>query len=304
MFSGDGEEREEEPVDVVSGMLVDGGYYRARIATLPPFDMLVGGLAWAITLINMEVDLSLDDQATLGQKIKLAEIICKVLQRMKCPTQLLPHQIQGLDFPHVLPVMHWLLEKVVEVRADTEAAVRRQSERQFDAAYVLPADAAREEHRHNVDGYVVTVREQYKPRRKMRRATTTAENNESGRVRGVMMEYGANINELAVKRLEEEKEGAGGKKKASAAQEEEWKAVEEQDKLQLEGLQKLLSETKTGAQMAVSSKKMAAVVAMQGQQIREAQAKNAAEQAELEALRAAHVGSKDAHRRQVAPATA
>ena len=44
MFSGEGEEREEEPVDVVSGMLVDGGYYRARIATLPPFDMLVGGL--------------------------------------------------------------------------------------------------------------------------------------------------------------------------------------------------------------------------------------------------------------------
>jgi hypothetical protein len=38
------------------------------------------------------------------------------------------------------------------VRADTEAAVRRQSERQFDAAYVLPADAAREEHRRN-EGY-------------------------------------------------------------------------------------------------------------------------------------------------------
>jgi hypothetical protein len=58
-----------------------------------------------------------------------------------------------------------------------------------------------------VDGYVVTVREQYKPRRKMRRATTAADNNESGRVRGVMMEYGANINELAVKRLEEERSG-------------------------------------------------------------------------------------------------
>ena len=96
MFSGDGEEREEEPVDVVSGMLVDGGYYRARIATLPPFDMLVGGLAWAITLINMEVDLSLDDQATLGQKIKLAEIICKVLpDREKQIDHYNPQQLRG-----------------------------------------------------------------------------------------------------------------------------------------------------------------------------------------------------------------
>jgi hypothetical protein len=32
------------------------------------------------------------------------------------------HQIQGLDFPAVLPVMDWLLQKVVEVRAENEAA--------------------------------------------------------------------------------------------------------------------------------------------------------------------------------------
>ena len=70
----------------------------------------------------MEVDLSLDDQANLGQKIKLAEIICKVLERMKCPSPLMAHQIQGLDFPSVLPVMNWLLQKVGEVRAENEAA--------------------------------------------------------------------------------------------------------------------------------------------------------------------------------------
>ena len=70
----------------------------------------------------MEVDLSLDAQANLGEKIKLAEVICKVLGRMKCPSPLMAHQIQGLDFPSVLPVMHWLLRKVGEVRGENEAA--------------------------------------------------------------------------------------------------------------------------------------------------------------------------------------
>lgn len=106
----------------------------------------------------MEVDLSLEDQSSLGQKIKLAEIICKVLGRMKCPHQLQPHQIQGLDFPYVQPVLDWLLERVVQVRAETEAAIRRQSVRQFDASYMLPSDAAREEHKDNVEKYVVKVR--------------------------------------------------------------------------------------------------------------------------------------------------
>ena len=113
---------ESDPFSDLQASLVDAGYFRARISTLPKFDLLVGGLAWAITLINMEVDLSLDDQANLGQKIKLAEMICKVLERMKCPMKLLAHQIQGLDFPAVLPVMNWLLQKVVEVRAENEAA--------------------------------------------------------------------------------------------------------------------------------------------------------------------------------------
>jgi hypothetical protein len=30
-------------------MLVAAGYFRARISTLPPFDKMLGGLAWCIT---------------------------------------------------------------------------------------------------------------------------------------------------------------------------------------------------------------------------------------------------------------
>ena len=287
----------DDPQVQAARSLVAAGYFRAQISTLPPFDTLVGGLAWAITLINMEVDLSLEDQASLGQKIKLAEIICKVLARMKCPHQLQPHQIQGLDFPHVLPVLDWLLERVVEVRADTEAAIRRQSVRQFDAAYLLPSDAARLEHKDNVELYVVRVREQFKPLRKMRRAAGKGEADENSRVRGVMMEYGANINELTMQRLEEETEG---KKKDQKAKDEEWAQVEEQDKLKLEGLQKLLSETRSGADMAVSNSNIRAVIAMQSEAIQEAQADQAEKAAELEKLRqASQTGQKEAHKRAV-----
>jgi hypothetical protein len=305
MFSGAGE-GEEDPYTEVRNALVEAGYFRARISTLPPFDLLVGGLAWAITLINMEVDLSLDDQAILGQKIKLAEIICKVLGRMRCPHPLMAHQIQGLDFPRVLPVLHWLLQKVVEVRAENEAATRKYSETVFDSTYVLPEDAERLSHKSEVEAYVVRVREQYKPRRKMKRAQESSDNSEDARVRGVMMEYGANINELMVQKLEEEAEEADKRGKGKAAQstsanDEEWAKVEQADKLKLEGLQKLLAETRSGAEMAISSANVRAVVAMQQESIRDVSSEFEDKAAELEQLRTSSKGGhQEAHRRAVA----
>jgi hypothetical protein len=306
MFSGSGADDDDaDPYAEVRTALVDAGYFRARISTLPPFDLLVGGLAWAITLINMEVDLSLDDQANLGQKIKLAEIICKVLGRMRCPHRLLAHQIQGLDFPRVLPVLQWLLLKVVEVRAENEAATRKYSEMVFDSDYVLPEDSERLSHKHEVDAYVLRVREQYKPRRKMKRSQESSDTSEDARVRGVMMEYGANINELMVQKLEEEAEDAERrsqrKTSSSPAKDDEWAKLEQADKLKLEGLQKLLAETRSGSEMAISSANVRAVVAMQQDAIRDVTSEFDDKAAELEQLRTSSQGAhKEAHRRAVA----
>ena len=338
---------ESDPFSDLSRGLVDAGYFRARISSLPKFDLLVGGLAWAITLINMEVDLSLDDQANLGQKIKLAEIICKVLTRMKCPHRLMAHQIQGLDFPAVLPVMDWLLQKVVEVRAENEAATcvslpsprhphacrccvagelarsqgrgltnyqpstprvpapkrrRKYSEVIFDADYALPEETERLRHKQDVDAYVVRVREHYKPRRKMKRAQESGDASEDARVRGVMMEYGANINELVVQKLEEEAEDArGNKSNSSPGKDEAWARVEEADKLKLEGLQRLLEETRSGAEMAISSANVRKVVEMQQEAIRDTNSAFEDKAAELEQLRTvSHGGQKEAHKRAVA----
>ena len=86
--------------DEICQMLVAGGYFRARIPSLPPFDKMLGGLAWSITASNVDVDVDLnfDEEMTLGQKIRLAENVIAALRKMRCPSNLQPHQIRGLDF--------------------------------------------------------------------------------------------------------------------------------------------------------------------------------------------------------------
>jgi hypothetical protein len=66
------EDRERaELLREISELLLSGGYFRAQISTLSPFDMLTGGLAWSITASNVDVDFDVlyDDDATLGYKM-------------------------------------------------------------------------------------------------------------------------------------------------------------------------------------------------------------------------------------------
>lgn len=127
----------------IQELLLTAGYFRARIANLSPFDkvgsflgdcvvlkcstspvderesalphrlQVIGGLAWSITASNVEVDIHLiyDEDANIGQKIKLSEAIEFALKRMRCPYPLQAHQIQGLDYPAVFPVVQWLVKK-------------------------------------------------------------------------------------------------------------------------------------------------------------------------------------------------
>ena len=37
---------------------------------------------------------------------------------MKCPYAIEPHQIQGLDFINIFPVIQWLVKKAIETRAE------------------------------------------------------------------------------------------------------------------------------------------------------------------------------------------
>uniref|UniRef100_A0A803XWM7 Coiled-coil domain-containing protein 93 n=1 Tax=Meleagris gallopavo TaxID=9103 RepID=A0A803XWM7_MELGA len=105
------ETREDEEQNIklteILELLVAAGYFRARIKGLSPFDKVVGGMTWCITTCNFDIDVDLlfQENSTIGQKIALTEKIVSVLPKMKCPHRLEPHQIQGLDFIHIFPVV-------------------------------------------------------------------------------------------------------------------------------------------------------------------------------------------------------
>jgi hypothetical protein len=52
-------------------ILLNAGYFRARMASLSAFDKVVGGLCWCITSsgIVVDVDVFYDEELALGQKM-------------------------------------------------------------------------------------------------------------------------------------------------------------------------------------------------------------------------------------------
>ena len=53
------------------GVLLSAGYFRARLATLAPFDKVVGGLCWGVASSGaaVDVDLFYDEELALGAKM-------------------------------------------------------------------------------------------------------------------------------------------------------------------------------------------------------------------------------------------
>ena len=81
-------------------------------------------MCWCITGSNYDVDIDFEDDMTMGQKVKLSEKITIALKEMECPFSIAAHQIQGLDYAKTLPVLEWLIKKLMESR-DTRAALTR-----------------------------------------------------------------------------------------------------------------------------------------------------------------------------------
>jgi hypothetical protein len=53
---------------------------------------------------------------------------------MECPHQLEPHQIQGLDYIHIYPVVQWLVKKAIETRETEGDSVRKFALGQYKVA--------------------------------------------------------------------------------------------------------------------------------------------------------------------------
>ena len=52
-------------------LLLNGGYFRARLPSIAAFDKIIGGLAWSITASNVDVDFDLHYRDTLYPQLLL-----------------------------------------------------------------------------------------------------------------------------------------------------------------------------------------------------------------------------------------
>ncbi|XP_023931883.1 coiled-coil domain-containing protein 93-like [Lingula anatina] len=103
---------------------------------------VVGGMTWCITTCNFDIDVDLlfQENSTIGQKIALTEKLVAVLPKMKCPHRIEPHQIQGLDFIHIYPVVQWLVKRAIETREEMGDYIRAFSVSQFNKNHKTPED--------------------------------------------------------------------------------------------------------------------------------------------------------------------
>lgn len=191
------ETREDEEQNVklaeILELLLAAGYFRARIKGLTPFDKVVGGLTWCITTCNFDIDVDLlfQENSTIGQKIALTEKIVSVLPKMKCPHRLEPHQIQGLDFIHIFPVVQWLVKKAIETREEMGDYVRSYSISQFQKTHAFPEDEEFASKKDRAISTVVNVCEVYAPQRRYKRQEDAGELlDEESRVHSTLLEFG------------------------------------------------------------------------------------------------------------------
>jgi len=190
------DEEAKEKFQAILDLLLAGGYFRARIQGLSPFDKVIGGMAWAITSAagDLDIDIFFQENAQIGQKIKLGEQILDGLSRLGCKIRLQSHQIQGLDFASIFPVIQWLITKVIEVRAETGDLVRAYSEAQFSKAYLIPSEITFKENKPKATAFVGQIEDKYRPRRQYVRRADGRRLPESEEVALVMMEYGTRGN--------------------------------------------------------------------------------------------------------------
>jgi len=196
-------------------LLLSAGYFRARIQALSEYDKIIGGLCWAITASgkSVDVDLFFQENSTIGQKIKLSENIVKALRGMRCPYPLQAHQIQGGDFPAVLPIIKWCVKSVIETRQATGDLVRLFSELQFGKEIGRPEDDAAPA---SSSSFLESVLERYRPRRKFKNEQDLSGASEEERVYSCLLEYGDKVSSRSAEDADKtRRESASGSSEAS-----------------------------------------------------------------------------------------
>lgn len=186
--------------------LVQNGYYRAEVPALSMFDRCIGGLCWAITAsdVAVEIDILFEENMDLGRKIILSEKVEKCLQLMKCPHELLAHQVQGHDFPALLPVIKWLVKLVKKSRRERKLTTRRSAHHHFkkecreDVVFDKGLD------------FLKMINQSYQTRRQLRRPKSVwrQQMDEVAQVQMCLLEYGRKAGASDYADFDDDEDGA------------------------------------------------------------------------------------------------
>ncbi|XP_046799587.1 coiled-coil domain-containing protein 93 isoform X2 [Gallus gallus] len=265
-------------------------------------------MTWCITTCNFDIDIDLlfQENSTIGQKIALTEKIVSVLPKMKCPHRLEPHQIQGLDFIHIFPVVQWLVKRAIETREEMGDYIRSYSISQFQKTHRLPEDDEFMQRKEKAIKTVTDIFEVYKPQRKYKRQKGAEEIlDEESKVHATLLEYGRRYGfsrQAGKTEQTEDKKivlpsGLAAAGKAEPCDEDDLRAAEE---LRIKTLM-------TGmAAMATEEGKLTAstvgqIVGLQSDEIKQIVSEYAEKQSELSAEeRPERLGAAQQHRRKVA----
>ncbi|XP_068602312.1 coiled-coil domain-containing protein 93 isoform X2 [Brachionichthys hirsutus] len=306
------ETREDEEQSVklaeILELLLAAGYFRARIKGLSPFDKVVGGMTWCVTTCNFDIDVDLlfQENSTIGQKIALTEKIVSVLPTMKCPHRLEPHQIQGLDFIHIFPVIQWLVKRAIETREEMGDQVRAYSISQFQKTHSLPEDDEFVQRRDRSVKAVRDVLEAYRPQRRYRRQRDAGELlEEESRVHSTLLEYGRRYGFSKQDKRDKTEEGRASPAGGSQASPPGMAEVSEQEDLQAAEEMRIKTLMTNMAAMATEEGRLTAsavgqIVGLQSDEIKQI-ASEYAEKSELSSgERSDRYGPLQQHRRAVA----
>lgn len=186
------DEEQNKKYEEIIELLLAAGYFRARIKGLSPFDKVVGGMTWCIQASNFDVDVDLlfQENSSIGQKIALTEKIVVVLPRMKCPHRLDPHQIQGLDFIHIFPVIQWLVKRAIETREEFGDYIRSYSVSQYSKFHTTPDEIEFESRKDKAVETIAELKQTYQPKRRFKKPDSSREADEETQVNMTLLEYG------------------------------------------------------------------------------------------------------------------
>lgn len=173
-------------------LLLSAGYFRVMIKNLSDFDKIVGGMTWLIEACeqNVDVDLLFNENLTIGQKIALTERVVTLLPQMKCPFNLEPHQIQGLDFVSIFPVIQWLVKESVKLRSEKAERLKLFAVGQFHNHFETTSSESERIERENTMKILRKAEDFYAARRQYKRKQYSEPEDEYSRVRLTLLEYG------------------------------------------------------------------------------------------------------------------